>query len=178
MTKDSLPILPSTKVASLLEHHPELEEVLISIAPPFKKLRNPILRRSVAKIASLSQASAVARLPVLDVVNRLREAVGQTPLADGEGDADVQYFGPEPEWFASCELASSVDARESSEDDGEMTVNQVVRQAKQLAPGQMVELVTTFLPAPGIDLMKAKGYRVWPRDEEGGLVRTYFTPGS
>ena len=59
---NQLPIDESTKVAALLDSYPELEDVLIGIAPPFKKLRNPILRRSVAKVASLRQAAAVARM--------------------------------------------------------------------------------------------------------------------
>ncbi|MHC4830644.1 MAG: DUF1858 domain-containing protein [Planctomycetota bacterium] len=46
---NSLPITPETKVAQLLQHYPELEETLIAMAPAFKKLRNPVLRRSVAK---------------------------------------------------------------------------------------------------------------------------------
>jgi hypothetical protein len=51
---DDLPIEPTTKVAALLKHYPELEDVLIETAPPFKKLRNPLLRMSVAKFASLT----------------------------------------------------------------------------------------------------------------------------
>ena len=34
-------ITPSTKVSELLDAYPELEETLIGIAPPFKKLGNP-----------------------------------------------------------------------------------------------------------------------------------------
>ena len=61
-----------------------------------------------------------------------------------------------------------------STDDDEMAINEVVRRAKKLEPGEMLELVTTFLPAPGIDVMRAKGYRVWPKEGEAGLVHTYF----
>ena len=52
---DSHFITSSTKVAALLEEYPELEDVLMAMAPPFKKLRNPFLRKSVAKVASLGQ---------------------------------------------------------------------------------------------------------------------------
>ena len=66
-------ITPETKVATLLECFPELEEVLIGLAPPFKKLRNPVLRKSVAKVASLRQAAAVGRVPIEQMINLLRE---------------------------------------------------------------------------------------------------------
>ena len=81
MTGDNFPIESSTKVAALLDQYPELEGVLIEMAPRFKKLRNPILRRTVARIASLRQAAAVGGIPVGELVNRLRVEVGQEPLS-------------------------------------------------------------------------------------------------
>ena len=50
MSNEKLEILPSTTVHELLTAYPELEEKLIDIAPPFKKLRNP----SSTKISSQS----------------------------------------------------------------------------------------------------------------------------
>ncbi len=53
MSRSNIEITPSVTVYALLEAYPELEEVLIGIAPPFKKLKNPFLRRSVAKVATI-----------------------------------------------------------------------------------------------------------------------------
>jgi hypothetical protein len=75
MPADELPILPATKVSSLLDRYPELEQVLIQLAPPFQKLKNPLLRRGITKVASLKQAAAVGGLPVSKLVNTLRAAV-------------------------------------------------------------------------------------------------------
>ena len=99
MTNSDSPITPSTKVGALLDRYPELEEVLIGIAPPFKKLKNPMLRKSVAKVASLRQAAAAARLPVEDLVNKLRASIGQEPLvSEGVGETDF-YFSDQPDCF-------------------------------------------------------------------------------
>ena len=57
-------ITAGTKVAALLSAHPELEDLLISMSPAFIKLRNPVLRRSVARVATLRQAAAVGKLDV------------------------------------------------------------------------------------------------------------------
>ncbi len=70
----NLPITPDTKVGALLEAYPELEEHLIACAPAFAKLRNPLLRRTVAKVATLEQAARVGGIGVRDLVRRLREA--------------------------------------------------------------------------------------------------------
>jgi len=54
-----IPLTPATKVADLLESWPELEEVLIAHAPAFRRLKNPVLRRTVARVATLEQAAGV-----------------------------------------------------------------------------------------------------------------------
>ena len=55
-----------------------------------------------------------------------------------------------------------------------MTLGVVLKEAKNVKKGEIIELVTTFLPAPGIDIMKSKGYPVWTLKEEDGLIKTYF----
>jgi hypothetical protein len=83
MSDNPLQIRPSTKVADLLDAYPELEEILINMAPPFKKLKNPILRKSVAKVATLQQAAIVGRVDVSSMIDQLRKAVGLAPSETG-----------------------------------------------------------------------------------------------
>ena len=172
MSKKNLEITPSTKVAELLAAHPELEDVLIGMAPPFKKLKNPILRRSVARVASLKQAAAVARMPVSEIVNTLRAAVGHpVHIIDGAA-SDAEYFTAQPDWVDLTRVVATVDEREDTGDD-EMPLNRVIREATRLAEGDVLELITTFLPAPGIDRLKAKGFDVWPVETAPSVIRTY-----
>ena len=42
-------ITPDTRIGTLLEKFPELEETLIELAPSFDKLKNPFLRKTVGK---------------------------------------------------------------------------------------------------------------------------------
>jgi hypothetical protein len=102
------PITKDTRVAELLRDYPETEELLINMAPPFKKLRNPLLRRSVARVATLSQAAGVARLPASVLVDRLRDAVGQAPVGGSEDD-DIEYFGARPTWFDGAAVVTLLD---------------------------------------------------------------------
>ncbi len=174
MSADDFRIEPSTKIAALLDRYPELENVLIEMAPPFKKLRNPILRRSVAKVASLRQAAAAGRVPVDQLVNRLRAEVGQESVASGDGVDTDSYFSSQPDWFDRTKIVASIDEREPSDPD-KMTVVAVLQRATRLQQTEIVELITTFLPAPGIDIMKGKGFLVWSVQEKNGLIRTYFS---
>ena len=68
------PITPTTKVAGLLESWPELEPVLVAQAPAFRRLKNPVLRRTVARVATLEQAAGVGGVAVRDLVAALRRA--------------------------------------------------------------------------------------------------------
>jgi hypothetical protein len=167
---DSL-ILPSTKVAALLDEYPDLEDVLIGLAPPFKKLKNPLLRKSVAKVASLKQAAAVARLPVVELVNTLRSAAGQPPYQCDTADEPEQYLTAKPDWFIPANIIATIDERETRDSD-KMTLVAVLQAIAPTQPGQIVELITTFIPAPGIDIMRAKGLLVWAREDEMDVIRT------
>ncbi len=171
MTKGELEITPSVTVHNLLQVYPELEDVLIDIAPPFKKLKNPFLRRSVAKVATIKHISSVGRVPLDELLNTIREAVGQSPSSDSYEDQD--YFLDQPDWFDADKIALSLD-EDKVEDKDHMTLVTILREAKNVNAGEIIELVTTFLPAPGIDLMKSKGYSVWTRKKKDGLIKSYF----
>ena len=170
---ERLLIEESTKVAALLEAYPELESVLIGIAPPFKKLRNPVLRRSVAKVASLRQAAAVARLPAAELVNRLREAVGQPSLGVHGGDASASYLEECPDWYDPGLVVDVLDEG-SLPEDGPMPLVPLLKRANRLGEGEILEFRTSFLPAPGIDIMSQKGFAVWTNELSADEFRTYF----
>jgi hypothetical protein len=163
----------STKVAALLDTYPELEEVLISIAPPFKKLRNPVLRRSVAKVASLRQAAAVARMPAVELVNRLRAEVGQPLILQPSTKADSSYLGVCPSWFDNAKVVDSIE-EQSLPDDGPMPLVFLLKRAMSLEGSEIIELKTDFLPAPGIDAMVKKGFLAWTNETGPGEFHTYF----
>jgi len=168
-----IPIDPTTKVATLLKHYPQLEEMLIEMAPPFKKLRNPVLRRSVAKVASLRQAAKVGRLPVGRVVNALRAAVGQPPIEVTDSAPEEPYLTDRPPWFDEARVVDSVD--ESSHPEDTMAITTLLRRGNKLRAGEIIELRTSFLPVPGIDIMRAKGFQTWSIEDAVDRFRTYFS---
>jgi len=176
MTHDDFPILPSTKVGALLDRYPQLEEILIEFAPPFNKLKNPLLRKGIAKVATLKHAAAVGGVLVNDLVNKLRAAVGQQAIVSDDVGGSISYFSDQPEWFAAAKIATSIDERAT--DPNEMPIVAVLQRAAHLQAGEMLELVTTFIPAPGIEIMKRKGLQVWSVQQGPELIRTYVSKPS
>ena len=173
MAAKSLEITPETKVAALLDAYPELEEVLLGMAPEFAKLRNPVLRRTVAKITSLRQAARVGSVPLGKLIDGLRKAAGQ---AAGEFQGDEAGSATAPDWLDEGQIAEWLDARPLIE-AGERPMEQVMSRLKDLPEGAILELTTSFEPAPLIDTAKQKGFAAWYRRDAPDRVKTYFVRG-
>jgi len=62
-------ITSQSKLYDVLAAYPELEAQIVKIAPPFKNLKNPVLRRTVGRIATLEK---VAQIGGMDVNNSER----------------------------------------------------------------------------------------------------------
>jgi len=169
-----LQITPQTKVGELLRTYPQLEELLIEVAPAFKKLRNPVLRRTVAKVTSLAQAARVGGVSVIELVKRLRQEVGQPELGDTIQDVDSDDATAEPPpWYDEHKIKETLDAR-SMIDSGEQPIGIVLRDLDKLDDGQIYELITPFEPAPLIDKAKAGGILVWVKSVSPQESHTYF----
>ena len=71
-------------------------------------------------------------------------------------------------------MVASLDEAEIS-DDAPMPLVSLLQAANELQMSEIVELKTTFLPAPGIDAMRNKGFLAWTHEVEPGVFRSYFT---
>ena len=107
--KPELDITPESKVGELLDSYPQLEEVLVELSPAFEKLRNPVLRKTVAKVASLRQISKIGNIPVAELISRLRQEVGQEPTTLTADDTDSA--SAKPDWVSQADIGGTLDAR-------------------------------------------------------------------
>jgi hypothetical protein len=159
----SVPIHPGSRVGELLEAYPGIEETLIRLAPAFGKLRNPILRKTVAKVATLEQAARVGGISVRDLVRALREATGQP------GDfveANPNVLSTEPLWPDSAAVRETLNADELLE-SGVHPLGMVRAAIARLSPGEAVLLLSGFHPAPLIEALADSGRMVYSRPHEG-----------
>jgi hypothetical protein len=170
-------ITPKTKVGELLETYPSLESVLISMSPAFAKLKNPVLRRTVARVASIQQIAAVGGLNVDEIVNRLRKEVGQLTEAGSQNQEDrssPEYFSADvPEWFDIGKIVKTFDATPVINSGGS-PMNDILSQTKDLKSGEIFELTTPFVPLPIIDMLKSKGFKVYTRSGDPNFM-SYIT---
>jgi len=172
MDSSKIIISPKTKVGELLDHYPELEKVLIGLSPSFEKLRNPVLRKTVARVATLQQIAAVGNLKVEDIISILRLAAGQT--SGDETNENTGYLTSEvPEWFDTTKIMRKFDASPVINSGGS-PMNEILSQTNSLKAGEIFELQTPFIPAPIIDMLKSKGFFVYCINRDGSTI-CYFT---
>jgi hypothetical protein len=167
-------ITPKTKVLQLIEAYPQLEGVLIAMVPVFATLRNPLLRRTVARVATLQQAAAVGGIRTEELINRLRREVGQDAYVDGSGTA---YCMSRPPWFDANRVSRELDARPLLA-AGEQPVNQVMADFAAMAVGSIYKLSAPFLPAPLIDKGTSLGLEHWLVRESNESFVVYFHKGA
>ena len=164
-------ITPDSRLGELLERWPGLEQVLVDLSPHFKALRNPVLRRTVAKIATLRQVSSVSGVALGTLIETLRAGAGLAPAAFA--DAPGAPARPRPAWAALEAAVRTHDARTAIA-AGEHPMARVMADLAALRGAEVYALVTPFVPAPLVDLAREKGFDAYSAVDGDELVRTFF----
>lgn len=89
-------ITPKTTVHTLLKDYPFLLDFLVAYHPEFGKLTNPVMRRTMARMATLERASGMADIPLNQFMNDIAgEIAAKTGAAPGVADT-VAEGGMDP----------------------------------------------------------------------------------
>jgi len=167
----SLAIGPETTVGTLLEAYPELESVLVEMAPAFAKLRNPMVRRTVAKVATLEQAAKIGGVSLPVMVARLRDVVGQSPSLLPVLQAP-QDPGDDSSWVMSGRIVEEIDA-DAMLEQGIHPIGRIREAVGALGPGEVVLLRSSFRPQPLVETLRRAGAAVH-NSSQGAAFFTWF----
>lgn len=167
----NLLITPKTKIGELLKAYPELEPVLMGLAPAFKKLKNPILKKTIGKVATLQQAASLGGIPVTEIINTLRAEAGQEIYDKAENPEDIIY--EKPEWFEEERVKVRFDAT-SLINSGKNPMQMVFTHLEKTAENEIFHLVTPFVPAPIIELITKRGYAHYCMKIKEDEFHTFF----
>jgi hypothetical protein len=162
---------PETRVAELLAHFPEAEDVLIGLAPQFKALKNPVLRRTVAKVATLGQAAKIGGLSPRELVLTLRRELGVGGEAIGD-DAAEDWSSEMPAWV-DLEAVPTIDGG-ALLDAGETPVARAATALAEMDTGQVLVLSAPFQPTPLVDSLRGKGHEVFAQEEPDTTWRVWI----
>lgn len=164
-------ITPETTVADLLKAYPQLENVLIMFSPAFSALKNPVLRRTIAKVTTLHQAAKVGNINLTEMINFLRNEVGQMPIKSNLPDENENYYSNLEE--ISSPVTHTFDARPLIE-QGIHPKDEVIALTETLKTNECLKLITPFEPTPLIDILRKKGHTVFITEPKNQIVRTFI----
>ena len=167
---EKLPITPELKVGELLDNYPDLEDKLIEIAPPFKKLKNPVLRKTLAKVTTLRQVSTISGITLAELINKLRTEIGQNEIVVEESQTKTS---DKPEWIVDENIKITYDARIDLE-SGNHPVGKVTKEMLTLENDELYLLITPFFPGPLIDIVKEKGFVTYSTTKSVNEVHTFI----
>ena len=159
-----------TKIADLLNNYEGMKEILIEINPKFEKLNNPILRRTIAKVAGVKQAAIVGGMNPMELVNKLREAVGQSPLDMGSEEESVTIEAPS--WITK-EPTVTLNANELL-DNEKNPLAELHMALRNVTEGEVVLVRSDFRPEPLIEEYEKKGYSTYCQEVNSEEFMTYI----
>jgi len=148
-----------TKISDLLNDYNGMKDILIAINPKFKKLNNPVLRRTIGKVAGVKQAAIVGGMKPIVLLNLLRRHVGQDVIEDSDAHNDSEVSSMIPEWALS-RPAHKIDANQLLDDDLNPLV-ETQRILSRMSAGEVMSISADFQPEPLIEEFIKKGHAVY-----------------
>jgi NitT/TauT family transport system substrate-binding protein len=172
-------------VYEVLIKYPQLREVLVAISPKYKRLYNPVLFNTVAKVTTLKKAAQIGNVYIKEFLYQLNSAIGK-------GEEFLQYFksqipkmqeeflkkqfgnktqeGKEPEWISKINDFKILDARKI---EGEPFVH-IIEFSNKINKGEGFILIQKFIPSPIISYLETLGFKSWMKKESDDMFKVYF----
>ncbi|MBC7364488.1 MAG: DUF438 domain-containing protein [Candidatus Aminicenantes bacterium] len=78
-----------TKLSALLEQHPYLLDFLVTLSPHYAKLKNPLLRKTLGRLATLQQVAEEGKIPLEELLARLEEEISKRIVMKEAGNGSL-----------------------------------------------------------------------------------------
>ena len=172
MSGKRIEITPETRIGLLLEAYPRLEGLLLELSPAFVALKNPLLRRTVAKVTTLRQAAQTGGVNPITMVNALRAEIRENPLEFSPEPEEEIPFSPSGKQNAPADTPTVkvIDVRPILA-EGNHPKEMILEEADALSEGQKLEFITPFPPTPLIEALRERGFRTETSQTGPGEIR-------
>ncbi len=161
----------NTSIKQLLdEKQDEVIEALISINKNFGKLKNPILRKLLAKRVSIEEACKIASCNIADFLKSMEQLGFQIDEISNEQENSLSPETSEPR---VGERLIELDVRPILAADKD-PLKQIMIKVNELQDGDCLKIINTFQPLPLINLLGSKGFQSKTDFIKADLVHTYF----
>jgi DUF438 domain-containing protein len=107
----AMEISASTKIDDLLKEYPFLENFLVTLSPKFKGLKNPIMRKTIGKVATLGKVAGIGGLDPDGFLADLKAEIDRQAESAPDGAAGA-ISDPEEKQAALKEIIKALHAGE------------------------------------------------------------------
>ena len=164
-------ITQDTKISKILKEKPEAIDVIAGINHNFKKLQNPILRRSLATRVSVKDAAKIGKVSVNEFLKALQQIGFEVEYADENQKQEKQKVLLPPD-FSNREIVE-LDVRPIIA-EGKDPFGYINKTAKKIKPEQILLIINDFEPIPLVDYLIGKNFIHWMKQDDEGNYLTYF----
>lgn len=148
-------ITPTDKIADVLKAHPELKDKLIQRSSRYKRLNNPAIFNTVAKVATIEMVARVAGENLEELLDFLNNNIKQ------EQAYPAQKVASENEKVANQQPDTPPEIEYHTLDARELTgffLPEIIAKAKNVPPGMGLKIIQNFEPAPLYNVMSDMGW--------------------
>jgi len=165
-------ISANTKISKIIKHDPEAIEVIASINPHFKKLKNPILRKVLAPRVTIEDAARIGKCKVEDFFEALSKIGFEIELQQAKTANEQPVENKAIVDVINAGKVKSIDVRPVLE-KGSDPFNLIMDELSTLPDAFVLEVINSFEPTPLIKILNKKGYASFIVNKEVS-VSTYF----
>lgn len=152
------PIRLDDRISAVLARDERMLEVLLGASPSFGHLRNPLVRKTMAKLATVEQAARVAGIDAEDLLARLNAALeGELVREPARRVAAREAEVPPTVARARKEAIVECDVREDLR-AGREPFRRILAAARQVGDGEVLRLRAIFEPAPLYSVLGRQGF--------------------
>lgn len=157
-----------TRISDLIKANPDVIDAIASINPLFRKLKNPVLRRVLARRVTISEAAKIGKCSLATFAAKLRPMGFNLPYPAYDTD-EIPYVDD-----AESAYDDVLDVRETIKENKD-PFQDIIKVLLNLRDGGTLLLVNSFVPFPLIKILKSKGYTVSVTHPDDKVVYTYLT---
>lgn len=171
------PIRLDDRISTVLARDERLLDVLVAASPALAKLRNPILRKTMSKLATVEQAARVAGLDATDLLARLNSALEGKPYEPTSGAARKAPSAAEAPPSAILDTPEDrivdLDVREDLR-AGREPFGRILEATHRVQAGEVLRLRAIFEPVPLYAVLGRQGFAHFTERLEEDDWRVWF----
>lgn len=165
-------INPGTKISALLKAHPEALDTIVSIAPKFERLRNPLLRKLMAGRTTIAMAAKIGKCGVETFYEKLKPLGFEVDTSVKVEEESAQEMPLFLQKVKSSDLRT-LDVRPTIA-AGKDPLKDIMKAVKETPLSGALKVINTFEPTPLIAVLEKQGYQYYVNNLDDETVETWF----